>query len=458
MFIFQHIALMPLEVASAKITGGGWASNHFAAIRSEAISSSSAICSMAMAIGSILAAFQLIKMYYDMASDEQHGGFGGIRAMDILRPISMLFIIMGMGVITPLLDSACNGVSSALVANMNGTVQTDDDKLNQKLEELEDELNKSKSQLYEEAKAEVSQRHDGLDMNELYREADKALKDAGVLGDKQSISLGENGEVTKWTLGWGGNNTSVTYKNFDEYLSSEVLTKDGSKTVAELLGGNENAEAVRQKVEKSKAMSDETNDINRVRNEGRKIIKIFSKGGNIIGNLATWLFNIFFVVMMAFADITLCLLAIFGPIAAALSVLESWKATFKSWIGSYIEVSMWKPVGCSVCWIVVKAKHAITGMGILASEYGGMDPNMAKSTLWAAIGVEALILIAGVKTLLLVPSITNSILSIGSSSLSSETGVGAAAGGVMGSMASGAKNAGGKAFGAAGKVLGKLRK
>ena len=206
-----------------------------------------------------------------------------------------------------------------------------------------------------------------------------------------------------------------------------------------------------QKAQREK--EDETIEIKR---EGRKLLKFIQKGGNILGNLATWLFNFFFVIMMAFADITLCLLAIFGPLAAALSVLESWRGTFKNWLGSYIEVSMWKPVGCAICWVVVKAKHGIATMGLKSAMYTGMDPATSKATIWATIGVEALILFAGMKALKQVPSITSSILSIGSSSLGSSAGGsgGEAMGAAAGLAAGGAGKIAGGAAGGAGKIAG----
>lgn len=452
MTTYQLISAM-LLAAPTKITGGGWASNHFAAIRSEAISASSSICSMAMAIGSILVAFQLIKMYYDMASDEQHGGFGGIRAWDILRPLTMLFVIMSMGTILPWLDAICNGVSSALVANMNGTISADEDKLTNSLENLEDEISKSKEQIARETREDLAEQNGGETSIDLNKKMNDYLESKGIpntyMTDKGHVRVLEGNEYTD-------------YKDWDSFLMSSQTIQDpesdsGQRVVtrADLLGEDGVKEAT-DMISLQKAQREKEDETIEIKREGRKLLKFIQKGGNILGNLATWLFNFFFVIIMAFADITLCLLAIFGPLAAALSVLESWRGTFKNWLGSYIEVSMWKPVGCAICWVVVKAKHGIATMGLKSAMYTGMDPATSKATIWATIGVEALILFAGMKALKQVPSITSSILSIGSSSLGSSAGGsgGEAMGAAAGLAAGGAGKIAGGAAGGAGKIAG----
>ena len=115
------------------ISGGGWANSYFDAIRKDCISHAGSISSIAMALACIFIAFKFIKMYYDFVSDEQHGGFGGVRTWDLLRPIVILIIIGNFGAFLGAFDSICNAVSSSLVSNMNARTSAVDAKLEDEL-------------------------------------------------------------------------------------------------------------------------------------------------------------------------------------------------------------------------------------------------------------------------------------------------------------------------------------
>ena len=188
--------------------------------------------------------------------------------------------------------------------------------------------------------------------------------------------------------------------------------------------------------------------------EIRKWTRWLKKGGNLIGDFFKWLFNIFFVIMMAFADIMLCLLAIFAPFACALSILSPWKSTFTTWLGGYIEVSLWKPIGAVIVWIVQTVKSAV-GEAALSNINGiNLSAMMQKTSLMATIGVEALIFAAGLIALFNVPAIANMVLALGKGG---DQFTGAASGmmsGAAGGAASGAMT-GAKKVGTVGWYTGK---
>ena len=76
-----------------EISGGGWAEQYFAIVRKESIAHAGVISSIAVALACVFISFKFIKMYYDLVSDEQSGGFGGVRMWDILRPLTILIFI-----------------------------------------------------------------------------------------------------------------------------------------------------------------------------------------------------------------------------------------------------------------------------------------------------------------------------------------------------------------------------
>lgn len=384
-------ALSIIYPLAGTISGGGWANSYFDAIRKDCISHAGSISSIAMALACIFIAFKFIKMYYDFVSDEQHGGFGGVRTWDLLRPIVILIIIGNFGAFLGAFDSICNAVSSSLVSNMNARTSAVDAKLEDELTRLANERNLSKKEIREKAEQEAS-RTTGIDNSEIseYRQQIQSLE--GQYRPNPNIKRGD------------------TQAEVDRKTNAA-----NQQLLANLEANGELAEYLRitEAVKNHDARTDRAIDNYKME---KKVRKWIGDGGSFLGKIVAWLFNIFFVIMMAYADIMLCILAVFGPLTLSLSLLDPFKQAFSSWVGRYIEVSLWKPIASGLAWITLRAKSAIGVNLWKAYAYAGADLSASakQGTILGALGAECLIIFAGIMAIFQTPSIANSILSIGS--------------------------------------------
>ncbi len=386
-----------------EISGGGWADQFFAAIRQKSIAHASVITSIATSLACIFIAFKFIKMYYDLVSDEQSGGFGGVRMWDILRPLTILIMTMTFGTWLPWLDSACSAISSSLTATLNKNSLESEQKLEEQLMKYQDEINKDMATKWEESIDEAT-KSTGTSATQATMTIRSMAKD--ILGDEYTENakyyMEDNTLVKEYVIGRSANTTKQTF-SLDDLANS----KDSVK-VSQYLSKMNNEQ------EKLNEVTQMTNDIYASKTQLKKFLRWANKGGSLVGTIFKWLFNIIFVVMMAFADLMLCLLAIFGPLAAAISILDPWKQSFSSWMGHYIEVSLWKPIGAAICWVVSTVNSSVGELGI--TQALGMTPEAGKATLLGAVGAQCLIFFAGLMAMTNVPSLTNTILSLGNMS------------------------------------------
>ena len=431
MTLLTFINTIVLALSKTTIDPGGWAGRYFTAIRQQSIEHAGVISSLAMTLACIFITFLFIKMYYDIASDEQQGGFGGIRIWDILRPLVYLLFIASFSTWVGWLDTICNTVSASLIANMNASAKAVDADVMSKLEELEDEINKSNSQIMREAKQQAEQQV-GRNYDENLKAIRKLINENsdGTLNDAYNATVNSKGEIEFTGSGFSGNSKKIY-------------------TVEELMGhinGNEAQATLTEAIQDQAKMGQIRQESESLQKETKKWGKWLRKGGSVLGSNVTWLYNVMFVIMMAFSDILLCLLIIFGPITCALSILPPWRQNFTKWIGNYIEISMWKPIAAAVTWVTLQARSAIGTMGLKAVNYGvNLTSEAGKGTILGALGVEALIMVAGIFAILQVPGIANTILSLGTMSPELGGAASAPAGKAMGA----GKTLGGKAIGTA---------
>lgn len=426
------------------ISGGGWCDTYFTQIRHTCVANSGIVVSLAMTLGCIFVAFKFIKMYYDFVSDEQHGGFGGVRAWDLFRPIVILIFIWSFGTWSNMLDSICGSISSSLVSNMNATYNASTDKISKRINDLEADRKKKYTSDRQRAR-DMALSHMNItqaeltDANKTLAEYAKNYKPKSDFWTKLSIALtaGESGAAAA---------------NLAQAVESDNLnTLEDNLRKANLL----------EDYNRKKSLVEEFNSIvpeemKRIETE-KKWERYFGSGKSFWGNLAGYAFNIFFVIMMAFCDIMLCILLVFGPLSLALSLLDPWKSSFKSWLGKYIEVSMWKPIASAIAWVVMQGKASVASfqLGSLDRAGSNLSIPVQEGHLAAAISFQILIFVAGVIAVLKTPEIANSILSLGSAATGKS---GDAAGGAMAAAAQPAINAGKAGLNAGGTVAGSTLK
>lgn len=441
------LSFIYLLASSSKLAPGNWAGTYFDAIRAECIGKSGVIASMAMSIACILIVFNFIKLYYDFVSDEQNGGFGGAKAWDILRPFVILLLIGTFSTWLGLFDGVCSSVSSALISNMNAVAELTDNKIQEEIDRIDEELDRKHMSRKEKAHAQA------LNATGLSEEQLSASQDIVKDAEKQWRKTKEYRQNQK---------TKKSYMSLpDAGEAARKLAELNEQDKAQMkafVGDDvwETYEAAKADVDTFTAQ--ETLASERLKSLG-KLSKWIGSGGSLLGKIITWLFNIFLVLMMVFSDVTLCVMSVFGPLTLALSIIPTWNSAFSSWMGKYIEVSMWKPVASAIAWVVLQARAAIFSAHGRLIEGVDMASLTQKASITAAIGVEALVLAAGIFALLRTPAITNEILSLTSGMRSAQEGAAAMAGAVGGVAGSAAgRVAGGAAQGAraAGQMAGSV--
>lgn len=427
-------------------TGGQWAVKYFDAIRQQALTQSGAVTSLAMSLACTFTVFRFIKMYYDFVSDEQNGGFGGVRMWDILRPIVIIAGIASFSWFSSTFDSICSKVSSALVSNMNAVANNSEKDLIAKLDELNNLEKVDHLTLRDQARR--------IAIQQAGTTEDSLSKAAATIADyHKQYDTKERSNIFQTLL----RNMAVTDNNIHGGGSLERQIRDEKEQVftenLAAAGGDmykkyvEFMDLKKDITEKSQAAYERLLQ----RQKWMKFIEGGKKG--FFASLVGFLFDTFFVIMMAYCEIMLCILLVFGPLVLSLSIFDKWKGAFTSWIGKYIETSLWKPVACGIAWVTMKAKVAIADNQINALTNGIIDLStpVQEGSILGAIGVQVLIVMAGLIAITKVPSITNSILNLGSEA---SGGLGSAAGGAATGAALAAPKAVGKAAGTAAKGTG----
>ena len=96
------------------LAADGWVYGVFAELRGQAVGGASKSVGLAFAIGCIIVALKMIRIAYDMMSDEQGGGMGSLRLSQILRPLVLLLAIQAAGTILSTFDGVVTGVTSGI--------------------------------------------------------------------------------------------------------------------------------------------------------------------------------------------------------------------------------------------------------------------------------------------------------------------------------------------------------
>lgn len=397
----------------------------YGTIRRSMLEHSGKIVPLAMTIACVIVVFKLIRMTYTIMSDDKQGGFGGITLWEILRPVVILIMTASSTFFVGILDTVTDAVSVSISRTVNWTaVRVSREEIIQNLEEAE-------SIMYEKEQQALDTLRKQMAAN------DKTLKDAGI--------------------------REYYNPNTKEY----GLTKgDGSLSDDEIAGIHTEMKALRTNMTRvGDAMKGYSKSVKKNRKLWERYFKKVEEGGEppIGGTPRTtftaacfWLCDKLAFVMMAYAEIILCCMALLSPIVIALSLIETWKNAVITFCGKYFEVSMWK--------VTANLILAATNRAFLAASKAVQDINFDAMTSFAqndfskeiasagSAGMLATVVsIAGIFAVLSVPSITATLLSLGGgpaaggeSARGVATGMAAAPGKAIGGAVTGGKTIVGK--------------
>ena len=451
----------------------GWAYEIFAMLRNQAIGVGSQMSSLAMSVASFIVAFRLLKLAYTMMSDENGSGFGGIRLSQFLRPIILLIAISNVGFVVGVLDD----VSMRLTDSIVNTIPVS-----------ETQQAEARLQAYELALSSTETKY-GLQEN-LLKKVTGLIKDAEEIKEKQW----DNNYYAHGATAYVGSGT--INKDLDEALQEEYNEKQkelketiksaaqaeykniGSTTsfVLQPSANQSQSESEGQTLKyydpsKGKNPLEEISFIadysSKVKNAAAEALGVHPDTlddpslSSVLQDACKWVFELLYKVMMCFAELTLCILAILFPWALVMSLLDPFKNSWVKMTGQYLTVMFYKVIATGIYWVIVstRAVAAYATFNEIANETvkSALSAKQAIQNLCnVEFAVVSIVCIAGVFALFKIGSIAGLI--IGEGSIGDLGGAGAGAAMSVGKAAAGgAAGAPGKALGTAGNIA-KLKK
>ena len=281
----------------------------------------------------------------------------------------------------------------------------------------------------------------------------KQIKLSNAAKDKLARLKGKTG-IQNWNVlcRW-----ALCYSLKEGTIPTDIeIASDSNVEMSWLIFAGEYHEIYEALIKDLELLDVETRKNIRASNKKERFLRRFGvlSIGDLVVEFFELLFNIVFNITMVFADVLLCLLAIFFPLVVAFSIVPSWKGSLMQWFGKYIEISMWKPVAAGICYIIGTAQSAVR-IGAIKSLDGAQSAAASFSGSQFGVAIASLLIVyAGIKCFWKVPSIATTIFNLGGGALS-DFGSMAGAAAMSGAQALGkaAKTATSPATGAAGGAL-----
>lgn len=430
MLLYKFMTMLPLLAFKNDITNMGWLETSFEAIKTMMLASSSLTSIVATELAAIFCIIKLVGITKDIMSDNQMGGFGAVDLPEIIRPIVLFLCIQGFAWIIQPLDTTCTALANSLEVTVS------------KLSVM------SPSELL----AVVVESTATVDNADVSRDMATGRKQSGgnnyvSTNPPNSVELQpgatEGTDQNSWGTGqipsFGGGSTSGSSTQTSQSSFKSTMKKVGETA------WNVGASLV----------SGVLTGIMQIFIEPRKVLE------DMLAEVISWvicqLFELERFVMYVMANIYLTFLAFFGPLAFAFSILDNWKSAWVSWIGTYIEVSLWK-VGISI--VTMTVKLAMQGaqyvsdlnagwvsfppkdlMGIFHNAGTVLERGLGAST---TLIFSAFICIAGMRAIRQVPRLVHVGLQLSAEAGSSDNAGGAAVATIKGTakaVAGGAQSA-----------------
>lgn len=370
----------------------------FSEIRGEAISTATASLKLAMGIACIIVVFKMIRLSYDIMSDDKQGGFGGVQLWSVLRPVLLLVLLQSC----TLWVGALDGFTNVVTTSISNTVDVAGD--HEKLVEVV-----TKDEIARDAISPNSIRSVDAQAREEYK---------AMIEDWKELN-GTMGKLMAFVSEKLGGETHAAKKALKEFAleHAEDPERDG-RVIRKSINGYINS---------TKKYT--TNE------EGNYVIDIHDK--NLIPLICNWLYDKLYVVIQCFAEIILMILAMCAPWVVVISLIEPWKGALFGFISAYIQVSFWKVIAAMINFATISFRRgALEFMtnNEASNVYDKMYPG-AQLAVDAAVGktgtailLSAIVSVAGVFALMKVSDIANAIIP-------SANSIGSASGGAAGGMA-----------------------
>lgn len=375
----------------------GWLFTMFSKIRGEAISTATASIKLAMGIACIIVVFKMIRLSYDIMSDDKQAGFGGVQLWSVLRPVLLLVLLQSCTLWVGALDSLTNVVTTSISSTVDAAA--DHEQLVQVV--TEDEIIRDGLSADAVRSVDAQARKEFQDKIETWRRYN------GFLGNAAAF-VADN---------FGGENRAAK-KALNEYALEQ--TEDPER----------NGRAIRQAINGFVRSAKKTS----INESGDYVIDIHDK--NMIPMICNWLYDNLYAVIQCFAEIILMVLAMCAPWVVVISLIEPWKGALFGFISAYVQVSFWKVIAAMINFATILFRRGAVGF-CMDNEAANVVNAIGDSQLIADVAVgktgtaillSAIVSVAGVFALMKVSDIANAIIP-------STNSIGSASGGATGGMA-----------------------
>ena len=376
----------------------GWLYTMFSSIRSQAISAASASVKLAMGIACVIVVFKMIRLSYDIMSDDKQAGFGGVQLWSVLRPVLLLVLLQSC----TLWVGALDGFTNVVTTSISNTVDVAGDR---------DETIKvfRNDEIVRDGISTDDLRAEDAQARKVYKEAINTMKEKNSFVGNAFEFLGK-----------------LTRR--EERAAKEAVNKFALKHAEDPeRDGKVIRKAINRYFNATRRFSTDE--------EGNYVIDIHNN--NVIPAICIWLYDKLYMVIQCFAEIILMVLAMCAPWVVVISLIEPWKGALFGFISAYVQVSFWKVIAAMINFATVSFRHGVlkfVGENKLASVLNAMDPSGqlaadgAVGKTGTAILLSAIVSVAGVFALMKVSDIANAIIP-------STNNIGSASGGATGGMA-----------------------
>jgi len=379
--LYTFLSFSDVSATTARVLSG---------MKSAAIGSASASVTAALTAACFIVAFQLIRLSYNVMSDEQQGGFGGVRLWQVLRPIVIILLINNSVWAFRTVDLAVNWTVSQISGTVTGRssateMTTKQIALYHKLAttadgvNLIDEYNNPSLDPNYWQTAMKDLNVNPTNVREHYtevRERAEQLKTIDITN-----KLNANFEANKDILDKGA---ADLYKAFKDVYSNPEFINDPNK-VNQL---RDELTRVFGEIESKKTQED-LRDFSKVKD----VIKL--TWNEIISLVALKAYEIMTFCIMLFADIQMLILAVFFPWALVLSLFSQFKTALWHYVTSYLTAGMTKVVAQCINWTVGGAASILSQTQIDTIIKSFMNADQATGALGHVNLTSALIYLTG---------------------------------------------------------------
>lgn len=343
----------------------------FRTIRHTALSSASGIVSLVMGIACIIIVIKLIKLTYDLESDEQQAGFGGVTLWQLVRPVVILFALNIYPILLGAIDSVADSITTSIVATADkmDTRKLIGDRLAIADAATDEEL--TQEEMEERIRAHADEETQRLIYGSIPGQSIETVASynllAKVFGNRRKIQ-----DTTEDLINWA--NPGMTES---EYYSKEM--NERRKQIKRYVAAYYNV---------GKASDPEKFKL--------------TAPGTWVPALCNIIYDFAFIIIECGAEIILCILCFAGPVVLTVSLMDQYKHAFMEFVMRYFQFSFWKVVAAIINWAVRCAQTGACSEGsaiikerlfdALTTDSGAEAAGAATGALW----ITAIIALAGI--------------------------------------------------------------